>query len=302
MDVVFLALHVLAASVWVGGTIILVFVAVPYARTLPGETRGQALRALGRGWRLFGWGAMAVSVFTGVQLAIADGAFDDAESDFDAVLVVKIVAVAPPHRRRDPPRLRPRATARPPDPRAAPADDSPAARRRRLDEPRAHADGPGTRRGAGPFIVGGCNRTRARWCTRSSAKPRASRSTASPACWGASSSARASRSATAIRATRISCSASCSPTRRSRSGAARAARTCWRSSSGPSIRSRSRNRSAPTTRCSSARSRISCSTTSRARARGSRRWSAATTASSRTRTRSSRSSSSSGSCRSRARA
>jgi copper resistance protein D len=94
VDVVFLALHVLAASVWVGGTIILVFVAVPYARTLPGESRAQALRALGRGWRMFGWGAMAVAVFTGVQLAIADGAFDDAESDFDAVLVVKIVAVA----------------------------------------------------------------------------------------------------------------------------------------------------------------------------------------------------------------
>jgi uncharacterized membrane protein len=93
MDVVFLALHVLAASVWVGGTVILVFVAVPYARTLPGETRGQALKALGRGWRLFGWGAMAIAVFTGVQLAIADGAFDDAASDFDAVLVVKIVAV-----------------------------------------------------------------------------------------------------------------------------------------------------------------------------------------------------------------
>ena len=94
MDVVFLALHVLAASVWVGGTIILVFVAVPYARTLPGELRAQGLRALGRGWRAFGWGAMAVAVVTGIQLAVADGAFDDAERDFDAVLVVKIGAVA----------------------------------------------------------------------------------------------------------------------------------------------------------------------------------------------------------------
>ena len=123
MDVVFLALHVLAASVWVGGTIILVFVAVPYARTLPGESRAQALRALGRGWRMFGWGAMAVAVFTGVQLAIADGAFDDAGSDFDAVLVVKIAAVGAPHRGRDRPRLRARSEARAPDPRAASADD-----------------------------------------------------------------------------------------------------------------------------------------------------------------------------------
>jgi copper resistance protein D len=94
VDIIFLALHVLAASVWVGGTIILVFVAVPLARTLPGETRAQALRELGRGWRLFGWSAMAVAVFSGIQLAIADEAFDGAGSDFDAVFVVKIVAVA----------------------------------------------------------------------------------------------------------------------------------------------------------------------------------------------------------------
>jgi uncharacterized membrane protein len=93
MDVVFLAAHVLAASVWVGGTVVLVFIAVPYARTLPGESRAQALRALGRGWRMFGWGAMFVAVVTGIQLASADGAFDDASSDFDAVLGVKIAAV-----------------------------------------------------------------------------------------------------------------------------------------------------------------------------------------------------------------
>ena len=94
MDVLFLALHVLAASVWVGGTVILVFVVIPYARTLPGENRAQAMREVGRGWRLIGWSAMAVAVFSGVQLAIADGAFDDADSDFDTVFVVKIVAVA----------------------------------------------------------------------------------------------------------------------------------------------------------------------------------------------------------------
>ncbi len=94
MDVVFLALHVLAASVWVGGTIILVFVVIPYARTLPGENRAQALREVGRGWRLIGWGAMAVAVVSGLQLAIADGAFNDADNDFDAVLIAKIVAVA----------------------------------------------------------------------------------------------------------------------------------------------------------------------------------------------------------------
>jgi len=94
MDVVFLAAHVLAACVWVGGTVILVFVSVPYARTLEGPQRAEALRALGRGWRYFGWGAMLVAVVTGIQLAAADGAFDDAGDEFDAVLAVKIGLVA----------------------------------------------------------------------------------------------------------------------------------------------------------------------------------------------------------------
>lgn len=90
MDVVFLALHVLAASIWVGGSIILIFVVIPFARTLEGDARAQALRTVGRGWRWLGWSAMAVAVVTGLQLAVADGAFDDAGSDFDAVLAVKV--------------------------------------------------------------------------------------------------------------------------------------------------------------------------------------------------------------------
>ncbi len=93
MNVAFIAIHVLAAAVWVGGTVVLVFVAVPFARTLTGETRAEALRALGRGWHRFGWGAMAVAVASGLYLAAADGGFDDASSQFDAVLVAKIAAV-----------------------------------------------------------------------------------------------------------------------------------------------------------------------------------------------------------------
>lgn len=93
MDIVFLAAHVLAACVWVGGTVMLVFVAVPYARTLPGGDRVKALRALGRGWRLWGWGAMVVAVITGIRLAAADDAFNGAGGDFDTVLAVKIAVV-----------------------------------------------------------------------------------------------------------------------------------------------------------------------------------------------------------------
>ncbi len=90
MDVVFKAIHVLAACVWVGGTVALVFIAVPAARRLRGEERASVLRALGRGWRLLGWSAMALLVATGAELAVSDDAFAGAGGDFDAVLGAKL--------------------------------------------------------------------------------------------------------------------------------------------------------------------------------------------------------------------
>jgi putative copper export protein len=47
MNTAMAALHVLAAAVWVGGTVVLVFVAVPMARTFEGADRARALRLLG---------------------------------------------------------------------------------------------------------------------------------------------------------------------------------------------------------------------------------------------------------------
>jgi uncharacterized membrane protein len=84
---------VLAAAVWVGGTVALVFIAVPAARKLPGEQRAASLRELGRRWRPIGWGALAVLAATGSHLATRAGAFDDAGPEFDAVLVVKLSLV-----------------------------------------------------------------------------------------------------------------------------------------------------------------------------------------------------------------
>ena len=55
-------LHVLSASIWVGGTVALVFVGVPAIRRLEGEARAVAMRALGRRWRPIGWSAMAVAI------------------------------------------------------------------------------------------------------------------------------------------------------------------------------------------------------------------------------------------------
>ena len=89
LEVAFRVVHVLAAAVWVGGTIILVFVAVPYVRTLTGEARAQGLAALGRGWRPLGWGALAVLLATGLPLARSD--WDD---DFAIVFAAKMALVA----------------------------------------------------------------------------------------------------------------------------------------------------------------------------------------------------------------
>jgi uncharacterized membrane protein len=52
--------HLLAAMVWVGGSIALVVAGVPAIRTLEGEPRGRALRELGLRWRPLGYGALLV--------------------------------------------------------------------------------------------------------------------------------------------------------------------------------------------------------------------------------------------------
>ncbi|MDX6410499.1 MAG: hypothetical protein QOE91_15 [Gaiellaceae bacterium] len=44
MEAFLVAVHLLAAAVWVGGTVALVFVGVPVVRTLEGETRARAMK------------------------------------------------------------------------------------------------------------------------------------------------------------------------------------------------------------------------------------------------------------------
>jgi putative copper resistance protein D len=69
LEIALVALHVLGATVWVGGTIALTFIAVPAIRVLTGEPRQTAMRLLGRRWRPIGWTALLVMVATGVPLA-----------------------------------------------------------------------------------------------------------------------------------------------------------------------------------------------------------------------------------------
>jgi uncharacterized membrane protein len=89
------ALHILAAAVWVGGTVALVFIAVPTARMFEGVDRARALRRLGQGWRPLGWSAMAILGGTGLVLAGQDGVFSgEASAEFYAVFAVKVTLVA----------------------------------------------------------------------------------------------------------------------------------------------------------------------------------------------------------------
>jgi uncharacterized membrane protein len=81
-------IHLLAAMVWVGGSIALVVAAVPAIRVLEGPPRGKALQALGRRWRPLGYGALAVLALTGAKLASDDWAHG--RSPFHTVLWIKV--------------------------------------------------------------------------------------------------------------------------------------------------------------------------------------------------------------------
>ena len=89
MELVLRIVHLLAAIVWVGGTVALVFVSVPPAQRLEGAARGAMLRELGRRWRPIGWSALGVAIATGAWIAGLEHAFDTTPTRFDVVLAVK---------------------------------------------------------------------------------------------------------------------------------------------------------------------------------------------------------------------
>ena len=87
MTGVLVAVHLLAAAVWVGGSTALVFVGVPAVRILEGEPRSRAMRELGLRWRPIGYGALLAAALTGVALAARDWRHD---ASFQIVLWVKV--------------------------------------------------------------------------------------------------------------------------------------------------------------------------------------------------------------------
>jgi uncharacterized membrane protein len=84
---VLVAVHLLAATVWVGGSTALIFVGVPAIRILEGDARGRAMKELGLRWRPLGYGALLVAALTGVALAARDW---DHRPAFQIVFWVKV--------------------------------------------------------------------------------------------------------------------------------------------------------------------------------------------------------------------
>jgi putative copper export protein len=89
VDLALRIVHLLAAAVWVGGTVALVFAAVPPLQRLEGAERARLLRELGERWRPIAWTSLAVAIATGLIIAGRDNAFDTTPTDFDVVLAVK---------------------------------------------------------------------------------------------------------------------------------------------------------------------------------------------------------------------
>ena len=87
MEVVVI-IHLLAACIWVGGSIALVVAGVPAIRILEGEPRQRAMREIGLRWRPLGYGALLVLAVTGVPLAQHD--YSEGRSPFQTVLWVKV--------------------------------------------------------------------------------------------------------------------------------------------------------------------------------------------------------------------
>ena len=89
MDTALRIIHLLAAIVWAGGTVALVFVAVPPVQRLEGEERARVLREFGRRWRPIGWSALGIAIASGAILAARAHAFDRTSTRFDWVLAIK---------------------------------------------------------------------------------------------------------------------------------------------------------------------------------------------------------------------
>jgi putative copper export protein len=91
LTAVLVAIHLVTAGIWFGGSTALVFVGVPAVRVAEGESRSRAMRELGLRWRPLGYGALLVAAVTGALLAVRDW---QATASFETVLAVKAAVFA----------------------------------------------------------------------------------------------------------------------------------------------------------------------------------------------------------------
>lgn len=59
-------LHILMATIWVGGLIYTSAIVIPFALTKEGEERQQIIRGLARRFRKIGWASIVVLLLTGI--------------------------------------------------------------------------------------------------------------------------------------------------------------------------------------------------------------------------------------------
>jgi putative copper export protein len=87
---------VLSAAVWVGGTVFLVAVAVPYARSLGEARRTEVAAAIGRRFRPVAWTAMAGLVLSGLYMLQKLGYLDAGllSSPDGRLMFAKLILVA----------------------------------------------------------------------------------------------------------------------------------------------------------------------------------------------------------------
>jgi putative copper export protein len=86
LDVIRLTLHVLGATIWVGGQIVLAALVGPLRRVAP-----DAVAPAARVFAWVGWPAFAVLVLTGVWMLVGGDAKSDA---FQTTLMIKLTLVA----------------------------------------------------------------------------------------------------------------------------------------------------------------------------------------------------------------
>lgn len=85
VDVIRLTLHILAATIWVGGMIVLAALAGPLKRAAP-----QSVAPAARAFAWVGWPAFAVLIVTGMWNLVAGGQQGNA---FQATLMIKLLLV-----------------------------------------------------------------------------------------------------------------------------------------------------------------------------------------------------------------